>query len=308
MRSPDVMLLPAARDTFEAAAARVSPPVAVRWPRWLRPTGWLLACTALAGAMLFPIVWSLLTSLKPAAEASASPPTWWPSRLGFDNYVALSDMGEGIWRHAGNSFALAAMTVAGTVVLSLLAGYGFSRFRFPGSRVLFVGVLATMMIPFQSILTPLFVLLRAVGLQDTLVGLALVYVTFQLPFSIFMMKNAFDAVPRELDEAAMLDGCSAFGVLWRVMLRLVAPGVVTVALFAFLAAWNELLVSLVLLSDTAKMTLPVFLQSAQTQFLGGINWGLMQAGITISILPCALLFLALQRFYINGLIAGAVKA
>jgi multiple sugar transport system permease protein len=281
-----------------------------RWlsGRRLAPIAWLLACSVIAAAFLFPIAWSLLTSLKPPAEASASPPTWLPTRISLDNYVALARSGTGIGRYIANSLAVSAMTVAGTLVLSLFAGYGFSRFRFPGSRALFVVVLATMMIPFQSILTPLFVLLRTLGLQDTLFGLSLVYITFQLPFSVFMMKNSFDSVPRELDEAAMLDGCSAFGVLRRVLLRVVAPGLVTVALFAFFAAWNELLVALVLISDASKMTLPVFLQSAQSQFLGGIDWGLMQAGIGVSILPCALLFLALQRFYINGLIAGAVKA
>jgi multiple sugar transport system permease protein len=141
-----------------------------------------------------------------------------------------------------------------------------------------------------------------------LTGLSLIYITFQLPFSIFMMRNSFDSVPRELEEAAMLDGCSALSTLWRVMLPVVFPGVVTVALFAFFSAWNELLVALILVSDPAKFTLPVLLQSAQSQFLGGIDWGVMQAGISISVLPCALLFMLLQRFYINGLIAGAVKA
>ncbi|MDR3429714.1 carbohydrate ABC transporter permease [Silvimonas sp.] len=284
--------------------------VAVVVPRALRwRSGLVLAFAFLVMLLfLFPVFWSIVTSFKPAAEASASPPTFWPSRMSLQNYEELLHFGAGLWRYLWNSTCVALMTVAGVVVLSVLGGYGFSRFRFPYKKLIFMLVLATMMIPFQSILTPLFILLNFLHLHNTLGGLALVYITFQLPFSIFMMRNSFDCVPRELEEAATLDGCNVLSSLWRVMLPIVKPGIVTVALFAFFTAWNELLVALVLISDADKFTLPVLLQSAQSQFMGGVNWGVMQAGITISILPCAALFLLLQRFYINGLIAGAVKA
>ncbi|KPC53428.1 carbohydrate ABC transporter permease [Amantichitinum ursilacus] len=275
------------------------------------PWGRILLLTFASGVMvlfLFPIFWSVLTSFKPAAEASASPPTFWPSHFSWQNYAALTDVGVGIGRYLWNSTCVSLMTVIGVTVLSVLGGYGFSRFRFPYKSVVFMLVLATMMIPFQSILTPLFILLNVLHLHNSLLGLALVYSTFQLPFSIFMMRNSFDCVPRELEEAATLDGCNVVSTLWRVMLPVVTPGIVTVALFAFFTAWNELLVALVLITDADKFTLPVLLQSAQSQFMGGVNWGVMQAGISISILPCAFLFLLLQRFYIHGLIAGAVKA
>jgi multiple sugar transport system permease protein len=169
-------------------------------------------------------------------------------------------------------------------------------------------ILATLMIPFQSILNPLFVLLRLLHLQDTQLGLALVYTTFQLPFAVFMMRNAFDAVPKEIEEAAVLDGCSSMSLLMHVMLPLVGPGLATVALFAFFGSWNELLAALILISDSRAFTLPVMLINAQSGQLGSVNWGLMQAGIVLSILPCAALFLLLQRYYIQGLVAGAVKA
>ena len=169
-------------------------------------------------------------------------------------------------------------------------------------------ILATLMIPFQSILTPLFVLLRVLHLQNTLPGLALVYITFQLPFSVFMMRNSFDAVPREIEEAALLDGCSPVRMLLRVMLRLVSPGVATVGLFAFFGSWNELLAALILQTNAEKFTLPVMLLNARSGSLGSIDWGVMQAGISVGMLPCAILFLLLQRYYISGLIAGAVKA
>jgi multiple sugar transport system permease protein len=271
-------------------------------------TLYYVICGVLTLLFLFPIVWSAFTSFYSPADASASPPLWLPSHLSFENYQNLAVYGAGIWRYLGNSASVALMTVAMTLVLSTLGGYGFSRFRFRGRNLIFVVILATLMIPFQSILNPLFVLLRLMHLQGTLFGLALVYTTFQLPFAVFMMRNSFDSVPLEIEDASLIDGCSSLQSLRLIMLPLVLPGLVTAGLFAFFGSWNELLAALILLGDAKNYTLPVMLLNAQSGQLGAIDWGLMQAGITISILPCAFLFLLLQRFYINGLIAGAVKA
>jgi len=262
----------------------------------------------LAIAFLFPLVWTVIASFKPAAEGNLFPPSLWPSHISTENYQTLRDFGDGIWRYVGNSVLVAVITVLGATLLSLLAGYGFSRFQFPGKNIVFVIILATLMIPFQSILAPLFLIMRAIHLGDTLLGLALVYITFQLPFSVFMMRNAFDSVPREIEEAAMMDGCSPAVMLWRVMLPLVMPGVVTVALFAFFASWNEFLAALIFMSSSDHYTLPVMLVNVQSGLYGSIDWGAVQAGVTITMLPCMLLFLLLQRYYVNGLTAGAVKA
>ena len=278
------------------------------WRRMAINTAYFTVCTVLTLMFLFPILWSVLTSFETAADAMSSPPLYWPSRFSLENYRNLAKYGQGIQLYLWNSGSIAVMTVAFTLVLSTLGGYGFSRFRFPGRNAIFVLILVTLMIPFQSILNPLFVLLRILHLQDTKLGLALVYTTFQLPFAVFMMRNAFDAVPKEIEEAALLDGCTALRMLRRVMLPLVGPGLATVGLFAFFGSWNELLAALILISDSRAFTLPVMLLNAQSGQLGSINWGLMQAGVTLSILPCALLFLLLQRHYIHGLVAGAVKA
>jgi len=283
-------------------------PAPKRRPGQARTALYYATCSLLALLFLFPISWSFFTSIKPPAEANAAPPNLWPSGLSLENYLRLAGIGGGIWHYVGNSLTVALITVAGIVFLSTLAGYGFSRFYFPGKNVLFVVILVTLMIPFQSILTPLFLVLKTLSLQNTLLGLALVYITFQLPFSVFMMRNSFDSVPRELEEAALIDGCNAFSLLTRVMLPVVMPGIVTVALFAFFASWNEFLAALIFMTDQDKFTLPIMLLNAQSGYLGTINWGLMQAGITVSILPCAILFLLLQRYYISGLIAGSVKA
>ncbi len=198
-------------------------------------------------------------------------------------------------------------TVILTVLLSVPAGYGFSKFRFPGQTALFVLMMATMMIPFQSILTPLFIILKQLHLQNSLVGLALIYVTFQLPFSVFMMRNAFDTVPRALIEAARIDGASQWTLMRRIMAPIAMPGVATVALFAFLNSWNEFLAALIFLADQNKFTLPIMLVNVSSGIYGLIDWGALQAGIALTMLPCLVLFLLLQRYYVRGLTAGAVK-
>lgn len=264
----------------------------------------------IVGAFLFlaPLAWSVLVSFKPSVEARQPPlPPWPTGGVSTQNYVNLEQYGSGIWTYAGNSLAVSAWTVLASVLISLLAGYGFSRFRFPFKNVLFVLIISTVMIPFQSILTPLFLILTKLGLQNTLTGIVLVYVTLQLPFSIFMMRNAFDAVPKEIEDAARVDGASVFVVLYRIMLPLVLPGVVTVAIFAFLASWNEFLAALILLTDQNKYTLPVLMAAVRSGQFGTIDWGAVQAGVALMMAPCLVLFLLLQRHYIRGLTAGAVK-
>jgi len=271
-------------------------------------TGYYVTCSAFAIIFLAPIVWTMITSLKPPAEASASPPTFLPSQLSWGNYQHLALFGDGVSIYTFNSTVVALGTVICTIILSTLGGYGFSRFRFRGKDGLFITILATLMIPFQSILIPLFLVLHTLHLQNTLLGLMLVYTTFQLPFGIFVMRNAFDSVPREIEEAGLIDGCSSWSILYRVMLTVVMPGIITVGLFAFFNSWNEFLAALIFMTDSSKFTLPIMLLNASSGQYGAIDWGMIQAGITISMLPCLVLFLLLQRYYVSGLAAGAVKA
>ena len=268
-----------------------------------------LVLIVLALLFLFPILWSLLNSLKMPSEALAVPPAYLPSRLVLENYLELTTYGKiGVAQHVYNSTVVAIMTVIGSVVLSTLGGYGFARFNFTAKNVLFIMVLSTLMIPFQSILIPLFVMLVQVDLHDTLFGLALVYITFQLPFGIFLMRNSFLAVPREIEESALLDGCSSLSILYRLMLRLVLPGIVTVAIYAFINSWNEFLAALIFMSDQDNFTLPIFLTMIRSGIWGEIDWGALQAGVIISIIPSLAIFLVLQRYYMDCLIGGAVKS
>jgi multiple sugar transport system permease protein len=269
--------------------------------------GFLLVALVFAVFFIMPIVWSFANSFKPAAEALANPAALFSKAFSLENYRRLEHVGAGWYVYAGNSVMIAVGTVLLTVLISVPAGYGFSKFRFPGQSLLFILIMATMMIPFQSILTPLFLILKVLRLQNSLVGLVLIYVTFQLPFSIFMMRNAFDAVPKALIEAARIDGASQATILRRIMLPIALPGVATVAMFAFLNSWNEFLAALIFLSDQNKFTLPIMLVNVASGIYGIIDWGALQAGIAVTMVPCILLFLLLQRYYVRGLTAGAVK-
>ncbi|WP_018012631.1 carbohydrate ABC transporter permease [Sinorhizobium medicae] len=267
----------------------------------------LLISLLLAIFFLMPIVWSVANSFKPAAEALANPAALFSKAFSLENYRRLEDVGAGWYVYAANSVLIALGTIVLTVLIAVPAGYGFAKFRFPGQSLIFVVVMATMMIPFQSILTPLFLILKFLGLQNNLFGLVLVYTTFQLPFSIFMMRNSFDAIPSALIEAARIDGASQWALLRRIMMPLALPGVATVAMFAFLNSWNEFLAALIFLSDQNKFTLPIMLVNVSSGIYGIIDWGALQAGITVTMFPCIVLFLALQRYYVRGLTAGAVK-
>ncbi|MCA9890540.1 MAG: carbohydrate ABC transporter permease, partial [Anaerolineae bacterium] len=226
-----------------------------------------------------------------------------------DNYIELTTFGRvGVMQHVWNSAIVSLLTVVGTIILSTLGGYGFARFHFRGKNLLFIMVLSTLMIPFQSILIPLFVMLSNIDLHNSLFGLALVYITFQLPFGIFLMRNSFLAVPQEIEESALLDGCTSISVLYRMMLRLVLPGVVTVAIYAFINSWNEFLAALIFMTNQNNFTLPIFLTNVRSGLYGIIDWGALQAGVVVSIIPSLVIFLLLQRYYMNGLMGGAVKS
>lgn len=273
---------------------------------WQR-RGLYLAWVLLAVFFLGPMVWSIANSFKPAAAALADPVSLFSDRFSLENYGRLQTVGAGWHVYATNSVLIAFGTVALTLLIAVPAGYGFSKFKFPGQLALFVVVMATLMIPFQSILTPLFLVLKFLKLQNSLLGLVLIYTTFQLPFSIFMMRNAFDAVPKALVEAARIDGASQWTLLIGIMVPIAFPGVATVALFAFLNSWNEFLAALIFLSDQNKFTLPIMLVNVSSGLYGIIDWGALQAGVTITMLPCLVLFLLLQRYYVRGMTAGAVK-
>jgi multiple sugar transport system permease protein len=268
--------------------------ILLRMPHWVF-TG------ALALIFLYPLVWTAVSSVSP--KAGTSQVDGW----GLGNYTALADYQAGIWRYLGNSAYVSALTVALTLVVSVLGGYSFARFRFRGKEAIFLLTLAILMVPYATLLIPLYVILNQVGLSNTLTGVALVVTIFQLPFATFMMRISFEAVPREFDEAASVDGASAFGVLWRVLLPAVRPGIITVGLFAFLAAWNDFIAPLILLSNSDLFTVPLAVANARGKVQGVVDYGATEAGVVVLALPCIVLFLLLQRHYVRGFMSGALK-
>ncbi|MFI6781625.1 carbohydrate ABC transporter permease [Micromonospora sp. NPDC050276] len=286
---------PGRRPTGRSRSAGVTVAgIALRTPYWVF-TG------ALALIFLAPLAWTAVASVAP--HAGTNQVNGW----GFGNYETLANYQAGIWRYLGNSAIVSLLTVVLTLVTSLLGGYAFARFRFPGRNILFLLTLAILMVPYATLLIPLYVLLNQVGLQNSLVGVALVLTMFQLPFSTFLMRISFEAVPRQLDEAAMVDGCSPFGALWRVLLPAVKPGLITVGLFAFLTAWNDFMAPLILINDTERMTLPLAVSNLRGQVQGVVDYGATEAGVVVLALPCVVLFLLLQRHYVRGFMSGALK-
>ena len=278
-----------------------------RRTRHARSAAWYTLATATAVLFLLPLVLLLLTVFKSPGQAAATPPSYLPHPVSVGNFTNLFGSGVDLLPYVGNSMTVSLGTVAGTLVLTVLGGYGFAHFRFRGSGVLFACLLIILMVPFQSILTPLYVVLKDAHLQNSLLGLVLVYITYQLPFGLFMMRNSFASIPAAISEAAEVDGAGALRRLWTIHLRLVFPGMATVAIFAFIAAWNDFIAALILLSNQSKFTLPVELLTLETGQFGVIDWGVLEAGVFISMVPCVVIFLLLQRYYLGGILSGAVK-
>jgi multiple sugar transport system permease protein len=254
----------------------------------------------MAVVFVLPLVWTAISSVSPSAGTAQI------HGYGFNNYATLFSYGYGLPRYLMNSLIISIGATVLTLLLAATGGYAFARFRFRGKNALFVLVLSIMMIPYAALLIPLLVWLKDIDLQNSLTGVVLVLTLFQIPFGIFMMRTSFTAVPRDLESAALIDGCNAFQAFSRVMIPAVRPGLITVGLFAYLAAWNDFMVALYLLSMN-NAPLPLALVNMRQQTMGVIDYGSTTAGVVVLTVPAVILFLALQRHYIRGFTSGAVK-
>ena len=292
-----------------AALATEAEAIAAAPERRRSAAAWLVAaaCVAVIAVMAAPMALSFLASIKTPADASAVPPHYLPQALSFENYQKVIGYEAGLATYVGNSALVALMTIAASIALAAPAGYGLARFAMRGKEIAFLVLLAPIMIPYQAILTPLYLDFAKVGLVNTHIGLALVHTILQLPFSVYLMRNSFEAIPREIEEAAMIDGCSAWRRLTRVFVPLAVPAIVTVALFAFINSWNEFLAALIFMSRRTSFTVPILLVSVRAGHHGAVDWGALQASVVISIIPCLAVYFMLQRYYMSGLLSGAVK-
>jgi multiple sugar transport system permease protein len=269
-------------------------------------TLYVLAAVLAVVVFVVPLVWAVLRAFQPNDVITAPAGLSALSKLTPGNFQGLASEGH-ILRAVGNSLIVAVSTSILTTILATAAGYGFGRFSFRGSGLTFGLILLTLMIPFQAILTPLFLELNAMGLTNSRLGLVLFYSTVNLPFGVFVMRTAFAAVPVALEEAARVDGAGTMRTFMHVLRPLVVPGMATTALYAFLAAWTEFLGALTFLTSERLYTLPVSLVNLQLGGYGQVNYGFLAAGAVIAMVPCVVLFVALQRYYVEGISAGGVK-
>lgn len=258
----------------------------------------------LAVVVLAPFWFVATGSIKAPQEIIARVPTLLPQSVTlrhFDKLLGASDYP----RYLGNSLLVGLGSTVITVLLSVLAAYGFYRLRFPGRDLLFRAVLVAYAFPGILILIPLYGMMSQAGLIDTPAALVIVNVTFASPFAIWMMRSFFASIPVELEEAALIDGASRLAILLRIMVPLAAPGIASVAIFAFIASWTEYLFASVLILSDANRTLPVGFAGIIGQYQ--IDWGLLLAGATLATVPVVILFGIVGRWFIAGLTAGAVK-
>jgi len=268
--------------------------------------GWVigLVVALVVAVCLFPFWWMLLSSFKTLRELYTVPPVWWPEAPTWDNYRKVI-FESNIPRYFLNSVIISVGSTGLALVLAIFASYGFARFDFRGKPLLQAFVLIGQLLPTAAIIVPLFITLRVLGLVNTYWGLILVYMIITLPLSVWMLTSYFKAIPRELDEAAIIDGASRMGVLFRITLPLSTPGIVAVVVYAFVTTWNEFIFALCFATDSSVKTLPIGLAEFSTEF--DTDWGAVMAASVLMTLPIALLFLSMQRLFVGGLTAGATK-
>jgi multiple sugar transport system permease protein len=266
---------------------------------------WLLNAitVALTAVVLFPFYWLLASAVKPREELFRIPAVWVPEEPTLDSFVRLFQGSFPLWFQ--NSTIIALSTTALGLTLAALAAYSFSRFPFAGSRALSTTFLFIQLFPVAVIVIPLFIMWSNLKLTNTYWSLIITYLVFGLPVSTWLMIGFFNAVPIELEEAAMIDGASRLGALWRITLPLSLPGLAATAIYVFLLAWNEFFFALTFMSSTEMRTIPVGLQSFFAEH--SVDWGLVMAGSVVASLPVVILFGALSRYFVQGLTSGAVK-
>jgi multiple sugar transport system permease protein len=277
-------------------------------PRRRKPRPGIIIAYVILGLVLLytitPFLWMIFTSLKTDKEAVAIPPTLWPDEPTLEAYIQIL-----VWGNFPIWFLNSTIISLGTALLSTLigsfAGYGFSRFSFRGRATLVGVILASQMLPGVLLVGPYFKMLSTVKLYNTYPGLILAFTAITLPFSTWMLKGFIDSVPEELDDAALIDGCTPLSAYLKVIMPLIAPGMVATVIFAFLLAWGDLLWVLVLTSGEKMTTVTLGLTRLVTQFR--IIWPQLMAGSMIGSLPPLILYLLLQNYLVEGLTAGAVK-
>ncbi|MCZ7934260.1 carbohydrate ABC transporter permease [Agrobacterium leguminum] len=263
-----------------------------------------LAILAYIAFALFPLFWLLKVSVTPNDLLYSEGVRMWPSRATWDHYRFVIE-NSAFPTFFKNSVIVAGSTALAVTILSSLSGYALSRFRFKGKYWIVALMLITQMFPLVMLVAPIFKMLSPLGLTNSLTGLVIVYTAFNVPFATFLMQSFFDGIPKDLEEAAMIDGASRFTAFRQIILPLTLPGIAATLGFVFTAAWSELLFALMLISGNQSATFPVGLLTFVSKF--SVDFGQMMAAGVLALIPACLFFLLIQRYLVQGLTAGAVK-
>lgn len=258
-----------------------------------------------------PAIWVIFTAFRPANEVNVNPPIWIPQKITLDAFASLfgfnPDIAAGVpvGNYMWNSIRVSLLSTIVSVGLGTMAGYAFSRFRFHGHTLVFLLIMLSRAVPGVALGLPLFLLMRQYGLVDTVHGLALVYIAINIPFTAWLMDGFFRQIPKELDEAAYIDGCNHWTAFWRIDLPLALPGMAAASIFAFLASWNEYQLASLLTKTPAAKTFPVGLFDFTSQFT--VDWRGMAAMSVLMMLPAIAFVILTQRRLTEGLTFGAIK-
>jgi N,N'-diacetylchitobiose transport system permease protein len=281
--------------------------------RRVRKAGWNLLGLFVLVVMAFPVYWMVATAFKPGRDALSYTPQWIPLHPTLDNFSEAINRPH-FWDSVKNSLIIVTVVVGLSLVLAFLAALALAKFRFYGRKGVIVVILGVQMVPLAALIIPLYIMMSEAeqtrGLHyvlgvDKLSGVIVMYLTFVLPFAVWTLRGFIDGVPRELEEAAMVDGTTRFGAFVRILLPLVGPGLVATSIFAFILAWNEFIIAYVFLQSPDNQTLMVWLASFTS--LRGTEWGPLMAGATLCAIPVVIFFLLVQKRIAFGLTAGAVK-
>jgi len=262
----------------------------------------LVAVTAI---MLFPVAWMLTVSVRPNVEVMKIPPQWIPTVFTLAPYAKVLGSTRYL-RTFLNSYVIALVVTAFSLFIGALAAYALARFRFKGQRAVIMFLIITQMFPLVLLCIPYFRLVVRLGLYDTLTALIVVYTTFTLPFCILMLRSYFAQIPKDMEEAAMVDGCSRLGAIARTLLPMSFPALVGAGLYTFLLAWNEFLFAVVLIESWGKRVITIAIYSLLAEFV--TEWSMMMAFSVLASAPLVIVFIFLQRYVVQGMTAGAIKS
>ena len=265
-----------------------------------------IVSVVLLGVLLFPLYWALITSLKTEQEIFQNPPTFYPHVLNSKSYAAQVETGDfNMFRSFANSFLISVGATAIAVVLAVPASYGIAKYHFKGRKVMLLSFLVTQMLPVSVLLTPMFIMFKNMHVYNTWVAAVLADATIGIPFSVLILKNYFSSIPKDLEEAAYLDGCNKFTVFIRILIPIAKPGVMVCVIFSFLYAWGDLAYGMTFILDQEKRPITAGIFNFMGQY--GTKWSYLTAFAVVTIIPVALIFIFMQKYIVSGMTSGAVK-